>query len=57
MNTNDLLDIQDRLHEATKVQSGVRQVMVVNVWHKDCPPTALETGDFFTNDIRYRRGQ
>jgi hypothetical protein len=40
-------DAGHRLHEATKVQSGVRQVMVVNVWHKDCPPTALETGDFF----------
>jgi len=36
-----------RLHEATPTVSGSRQVMVVNVWHKDSPPSALTTGEFY----------
>lgn len=34
-------------HNTTAAISGKRQVMVVNVWHKDLPPSALETGEFF----------
>jgi hypothetical protein len=36
-----------RLHEATPTMSGVRQVMVVNVWHKNSPPSALISGGFY----------
>lgn len=36
-----------RLHEATPTISGIRQVMVINVWHVDSPPSALVTGDFY----------
>lgn len=36
-----------RLHEATPTMGGCRQVMVVNVWHKDSPPSALRSGDFY----------
>jgi len=43
-----VFDAGHRLHETTKTLSGKRQVMVINVWHKDCPPSALQTGDFFT---------
>ena len=40
-------DAGRRLHEATPTISGSRQVMVINVWHKDSPPSALDTGDFY----------
>ena len=40
-------DAGRRLHETTPAANGVRQVMVVNVWHKDSPPLALSTGEFF----------
>jgi len=40
-------DAGRRLHETTATKSGNRQVMVVNVWHKDSPPSALETGQFY----------
>lgn len=35
------------VHGSTPAKSGIRQVLVVNVWHKDNPPLALETGGFF----------
>lgn len=35
------------IHNATPALSGIRQVMVTNVWHKDNPPTALKTGAFY----------
>lgn len=40
-------DAGRRLHETTATKSGIRQVMVVNVWHKDSPPSALTTGEFY----------
>lgn len=40
-------DAGRRLHETTPTINGIRQVMVINVWHKDSPPSALSTGDFF----------
>jgi hypothetical protein len=40
-------DVGRRLHETTPVLSGSRQVMIINVWHKDKPPFALEAGEFF----------
>lgn len=39
-------DVGRRMHETTPVMSGIRQVLVVNVWHKDRPPFALEAGNF-----------
>jgi hypothetical protein len=35
------------VHNATAAKSGIRQVMVTNVWHKDNPPLALELGTFY----------
>jgi hypothetical protein len=35
------------VHGSTPAKSGLRQVMVTNVWHKDNPPLALSEGTFF----------
>lgn len=35
------------IHNTTAALSGIRQVMVTNVWHKDNPPTALKLGSFY----------
>jgi hypothetical protein len=40
-------DAGRRLHEATPTMSGLRQVMVINVWHKDSPPSGLKSGSFY----------
>ena len=51
--TNRLIvfDAGRRVHQTQPAGWGDRQVMVVNVWHKDSPPSALATGQF------YREGQ
>lgn len=35
------------VHGTTPSKSGLRQVLVVNVWHKNNPPEALSSGEFF----------
>lgn len=35
------------VHNTTPANSGLRQVLVVNIWHKDNPPTALNNGSFY----------
>lgn len=35
------------LHNTVGSTSGVRQVMVINVWHRDNPPLALKNGSFY----------
>lgn len=35
------------MHGTTPAKSGIRQVMVVNVWHKDAPPVALQKNTFY----------
>jgi len=40
-------DAGRRLHETKPAAVGVREVLIVNVWHKDSPPSALETGEFY----------
>jgi hypothetical protein len=42
-----VFDAGRQFHETTKIISGTRQVMVINVWHKNSPPRALSTGEFF----------
>lgn len=42
-----IFDAGHVIHATTAAKSGVRQVMVTNVWHKDNPPTALRQGKFF----------
>ena len=42
-----IFDAGHRMHGTTPAESGIRQVMVVNLWHKDNPPTALEKKTFF----------
>jgi hypothetical protein len=35
------------MHATTPAKAGIRQVLVVNVWCKDVPPTALDKGTFY----------
>jgi hypothetical protein len=35
------------LHSTTPAKSGIRQVLVVNVWHEDVSPTALKKDAFY----------
>ena len=42
-----IFDTGHVLHATTPAKAGIRQVLVVNVWHKQCPPTALERGTFY----------
>lgn len=35
------------LHATTPATSGIRQVFVTNVWHKDNPPRALSNSSFY----------
>lgn len=43
-----VFDAGHKLHETTPVTSGIKQVMVVNVWHADSPPWALSFGGFYS---------
>jgi hypothetical protein len=42
-----IFDTGHTLHATTPAKSGIRQVLVVNVWHKSCPPTALDRDTFY----------
>lgn len=42
-----IFDTGHVVHGTTPAKSGIRQVMVTNVWHRDNPPTALKRGEFF----------
>jgi hypothetical protein len=42
-----IFDTGHVVHGTTPAKSGMRQVMVTNVWHRDNPPTALKRGEFF----------
>lgn len=42
-----LFDSGHIIHNTTPANSGIRQVMVINVWHKNNPPLALSNGSFF----------
>lgn len=42
-----ILDAGHRLHNATASTEGIRQVLIVNVWHKDNPPLALALDKFY----------
>lgn len=42
-----MFDAGHVLHATTPAKSGIRQVMVINLWHKDNPPTALSRGEFY----------
>jgi hypothetical protein len=42
-----IFDAGHTIHATTPPISGLRRVMVINVWHKDSPPSALQTGQFF----------
>jgi hypothetical protein len=42
-----IFDAGHMVHNTTPPISGVRRVMVINVWHKDSPPSALQTGEFY----------
>jgi hypothetical protein len=42
-----IFDAGHMVHNTTPPISGIRRVMVINVWHKDSPPSALNTGEFY----------
>lgn len=42
-----IFDAGHVIHSTTAAKSGVRQVMVTNLWHKDNPPRALEQNKFY----------
>lgn len=42
-----IFDAGHVMHGTTPAKSGIRQVMVINVWHKDHPPVALEKNTFY----------
>jgi hypothetical protein len=42
-----IFDAGHIVHGSTPAKSNIRQVMVINVWHKDNPPLAFSNGDFF----------
>jgi hypothetical protein len=42
-----IFDAGHMVHNTTPPISGVRRVMVINVWHKDSPPSALASGEFY----------
>ena len=42
-----ILDAGHVIHGTTPANSGVRQVMVINVWHKENPPLALSLNEFY----------
>jgi hypothetical protein len=42
-----IFDTGHVVHGTTPAKSGIRQVMVTNVWHRDNPPTAIKLGEFF----------
>lgn len=42
-----LFDSGHIVHNTTPATSGIRQVMVVNVWHKSNPPMALSNKSFY----------
>lgn len=42
-----IFDAGHVVHNTTPPISGIRRVMIINVWHKDNPPSALQTGEFY----------
>lgn len=42
-----IFDAGHQIHATSPAKSGIRQVMVINVWHKDIPPTAIKKNSFF----------
>lgn len=42
-----IFDAGHTIHNTTPPITGKRQVMVINVWHKDSPPSGLATNKFY----------
>ncbi len=42
-----IFDAGHIIHGTTAPITGVRRVMIINVWHKNNPPTALRLGKFY----------
>lgn len=42
-----IFDAGHTIHNTTPPISGIRKVVVINVWHKDSPPIALKTNKFY----------
>ncbi len=42
-----IFDAGHIIHNTTPAGSGIREVLIVNVWHKNVPPTALSIGAFY----------
>jgi hypothetical protein len=46
-NRSVFFDAGHIIHNTVGSNSGIRQVMVVNIWHKNNPPYALENSSFY----------
>jgi hypothetical protein len=42
-----IFDVGHVMHNTTPALSGKRQVMIINVWHKNNPPLALALNEFY----------
>jgi len=42
-----IFDVGHVMHNTTPALSGTRQVMIINVWHKNNPPLALALNEFY----------
>ena len=42
-----IFDAGHQIHATSPAKRGIRQVMVINVWHRDVPPTAIKKNSFF----------
>jgi hypothetical protein len=42
-----IFDAGHVIHNTTPPISGVRRVVVINVWHRDSPPIALKANKFY----------
>jgi hypothetical protein len=42
-----IFDAGHTIHATTPPISGVRRVMVINVWHKDSPPSGIQNNKFY----------
>jgi hypothetical protein len=49
-----MFDAGHTVHGTTPVISGKRSVLVINLWHKDCPPKAISNGSFHYEEPQYK---
>ena len=48
-----MFDAGHTVHGTTPVITGKRSVLVINLWHKECPPKAMTNGSFHYEEPQY----